>query len=275
MSSGIAAPIGGRLLRARTLGYEGAREQERRNLRRHLRVTTLHALENIAGCEAGAGTLVGRADAAAGELRGFVTQLTTGTGRSAVQELRRQVGATLHDTTLQSLEYLATDGYGADLSPDAIRTIAADAAVELRGTLLRLGTPEPCELISGLERVVSTARLRGDADVDLVVDVEGPVYGSDAAALVGAAREALNNVQKHAHASHVVVRCENVADGVTVSVSDDGVGADLDRVQAGIGLRHSIVERMAVQGGRAHIDSAPGQGTLVTLTTSGIEEVAA
>ena len=277
MSSGIAAPIGGRLLRARTLGFEGARERERRDLRRHLRVTTLNALENIAasGPDMDAGTLVGTADVTATELRGLVTALASAKGRSTVAELRAEVGAMLHDTTLQALEYLATDGYGADLSADVIRKIAGDAAVELRGTLLGLGTPEPCELVSGLEQVVAAARGRGAMGVELIVDFDGRLYGSDAAALVGATREALNNVQKHAHATHVIVRCENVADGVSVSVCDNGIGADLDCVKVGIGLRHSIVDRMAGNGGHAHIDSVPGQGTLVTLTTGGTEEVAA
>jgi signal transduction histidine kinase len=240
-------------------------------------VTTLHALENIAasGPDTDAGTLVGVADTTATELRGFVTALASGQRRSAVAELRCHVGAMLHDTTLQALEYLATDGYGADLSTETVQKIAGDAAIELRGTLLRLGTPEPCELVTGLEQVVAAAQVRGITHVELVVDFDGRLYGSEAAALVGAAREALNNVQKHAQATRVVVRCETVADGVSVSVCDNGIGADLDCVEVGIGLRHSIVDRMASHGGHAHIDSAPGQGTLVTLTTGGTEEVAA
>jgi signal transduction histidine kinase len=277
MSSGIAAPIGGRLLRARTLGFESARERERRNLRRHLRVTTLNALEDIAssGADMDAGELAGIAEATATELRTLVTSLASTGGRSAVAELRVEVGAMLHDTALQALEYLACDGYGADLTAEDFRRIAGDTAVELRGTLLRLGTPEPCELVTGLQQVVASAQMRSGMDVELVVNFDGRLYGSEAAALVGAAREALNNVQKHAHATHVVVRCENVADGVSVSVCDNGIGADLDCVEAGIGLRHSIVDRMTANGGNAHIDSAPGQGTLVTLTTGGTEEVAA
>src|SRR3954453_8132154 len=115
MSSGIAAPIGGRSLRTRALGHEGARELERKRLRRHLRVTTLHALENIAGSGAEAGALVADAGNAPTERRGFVNLLANAEGRTAVAELRRHVGAMLHDSTLQALESLGTDGYGADL----------------------------------------------------------------------------------------------------------------------------------------------------------------
>jgi len=277
MSSGIAAPIGGRFLRARTLGHDSAREHERKRLRRHLRVTTLRALESIASStpEANAAALIAQAGDTATELRGVVTTLAAANGRTAVAELRRQVGAMLHDTTLQAVEYLTCDGYGAELSADTVREVARDAAVELRGSLLRLGAPEPCELVSALQQVVSVAQRRGTVDVQMVTELNGSVYGAEAAALVGAVREALNNVHKHAHASSVLVRCETTEAGARVVVSDDGVGVDLAHAVAGIGLRHSIVERMADSGGHACVSSEPGLGTLVTLTTGGTEGVAA
>jgi signal transduction histidine kinase len=277
MSSGIAAPIGGRFLRARTLGHESAREHERTRLRRYLRVTALQALENIAGssAEAEAGALLAVAGDTATDLRTLAGKLTDVKGGTAVADLQRDVGAMLHDTALQALEYLACDGYGAELDADTVRRIATDAAVELRGNLLRLGAPEPCELVSALEQVVSTAERRGTVEVKMVTELNGSVYGAEAAALVGAVREALNNVHKHANASRVVVRCETSEAGARIVVSDDGVGVDLAHAHAGIGLRHSIIERMASNGGHASVASEPGNGTLVTLTTGTTLEVAA
>jgi signal transduction histidine kinase len=277
MSSGIAAPIGGRFLRTRTLSHESAREHERKRLRRHLRVTALRALENIAssGPEKDARELIAEAGDTATELRGFVTTLAAAKGGTAVAELRRQVGAMLHDTALQALEYLACDGYGAELDAETVRQVARDTAVELRGSLLRLGAPEPCELVAALQLVVSAAQRRGTVDVQMITDLNGSVYGTEAAALVGAVREALNNVHKHAQASSVVVHCETSEAGARVVVSDDGVGVDLAHATAGIGLRHSILERMANSGGRAVVASEPGHGTLVTLTTGTTQEVAA
>lgn len=277
MSSGIAAPIGGRFLRARTLGHDSARETERKRLRRHLRVTALHTLETIAGSapEANAADLIAEAGDLATAMRTYVQTLTDAKGGTAVAELQRQTGAILHDTTLQCVEYLACDGYGAELDADTIRKVAGDAAVELRGTLLRLGAPEPCELISGLEQVVSAAQRRGTVEVKMFTDLNGSIYGAEAAALVGAVREALNNVHKHANASTVVVRCETSDTGARVVVSDDGVGVDLAHAVAGIGLRHSIIERMASTGGSAIVASTPGQGMFVTLTTGTNEEMAA
>jgi signal transduction histidine kinase len=277
MSSGIAAPIGGRFLRARTLGHESAREHERTRLRRYLRVTTLQALENIAGspAETEAGALIAMADDAATGLRTLAAKLADVNGGTAVATLQREVGAMVHDTALQALEYLACDGYGADLDADTIRKVASDAAVELRGHLLRLGAPEPCELLSALEQVVSTAQRRGTVEIEMVTELNGSVYGAEAAALVGAVREALNNVHKHARASRVIVRCETSEIGARVVVSDDGVGVDLAHAVAGLGLRRSIIERMASNGGHATVASEPGRGTLVTLTTMTTREVAA
>jgi signal transduction histidine kinase len=277
MSSGIAAPIGGRFLRARTLGHESAREHERTRLRRYLRVTTLQALENIAGssAETEAGVLLAMADEAATDLRTLAGKLAAVSGGTAVAELQREVGGMVHDTVLQALEYLACDGYGAELDADTIRKVASDAAVELRGNLLRLGAPEPCELVSALEQVVSTAQRRGTVEVKMVTELNGSVYGAEAVALVGAVREALNNVHKHANASSVIVRCETSEAGARIVVSDDGVGVDLAHAVAGIGLRRSIIERMANNGGCATVASEPGHGTLVTLTTGTTQEVAA
>ena len=277
MSSGIAAPIGGRFLRARALGHESAREHERTRLRRYLRVTTLQALENIAGssAETEAGALIAMADEAATDLRTLAGKLAAVKGGTSVAELQREVGAMVHDTALQALEYLACDGYGAELDADTVRKIASDAAVEMRGHLLRLGAPEPCELVSALEQVVSTAQRRGTVEVKMVTELNGSVYGAEAVALVGAVREALNNVHKHAKASSVIVRCETSEAGARVVVSDDGVGVDLAHAVAGIGLRRSIIERMATNGGCATVSSEPGHGTLVTLTTGTTQEVAA
>jgi signal transduction histidine kinase len=277
MSSGIAAPIGGRFLRARTLGHESAREHERTRLRRYLRVTTLQTLENIAGssAETEAGALIAVAGDAANDLRTLAGKLANVQGGTAVAELQREVGGMVHDTVLQALEYLACDGYGAELDADTVRKVADDAAVEMRGHLLRLGAPEPCELVSALEQVVSTAQRRGTVEVEMVTELNGSVYGAEAVALVGAVREALNNVHKHANASRVVVRCETSEAGARVVVSDDGVGVDLAHAVAGIGLRHSIIDRMASTGGHASVASELGNGTLVTLTTATTQEVAA
>ncbi len=275
MSSGIAAPIGGRFARAKQI--EDARKRERRRLRRHLRATVLRPLEELAGgaSQASSNALIAGATDVAGSLRATVRRLSEDDGRDPGARLRREVGALLHDTTLQTLEYVASDGYGADLDADHVGTLIAGAATDLRRRLREAGAQASCELVSELRSVVSDARERGLEGIRLVTSGDHAVRGEDASALAGAVREALNNVGKHANATHVLVRCEASEGGTLVTVRDNGVGVDLERASAGIGLRHSICDRITTRGGQARVTSAPGRGTLVTIMTPNINEVAA
>jgi signal transduction histidine kinase len=53
---------------------------------------------------------------------------------------------------------------------------------------------------------------------------------------------------------------------VTAFVRDRGKGFDLSKVEGGrLGVRESIVGRMARHGGRAEVHSTPGDGTEVVL----------
>jgi PAS domain S-box-containing protein len=79
-------------------------------------------------------------------------------------------------------------------------------------------------------------------------------------------QEALTNVAKHAHASHVRVALRCDADTLSLSVEDDGQGFDVStevsvsRQPRGIGLL-GMRERLELLGGRLEIKSQPGQGT--------------
>src|SRR5918911_3627803 len=112
MSSGIAAPIGGRFLRTRALVHESAREHERTRLRRYLRVTTLQALENIVESPADAepAALIAIADDAATAARTLACKLSSMKGGTAVAEPPREGGAMLHHTGPQAPGYPPCDG---------------------------------------------------------------------------------------------------------------------------------------------------------------------
>jgi len=79
------------------------------------------------------------------------------------------------------------------------------------------------------------------------------------------AQEALNNIAKHARASHVEIILERRADQVSLIVEDDGVGFDLagmDRDRRGFGLL-GMQERAALVGATLQIESTPGDGTTI------------
>jgi two-component system sensor histidine kinase DegS len=99
---------------------------------------------------------------------------------------------------------------------------------------------------------------------------------SAASQIVRIVQEALQNVEKHAAASEVIVRSEMRGDELRVSVVDDGTGFDSDEVTAdvkqcsGFGLV-SLRERARLAGGTVQVESAPGKGTRVTVTVPEVE----
>jgi two-component system NarL family sensor kinase len=87
-------------------------------------------------------------------------------------------------------------------------------------------------------------------------------------ALFRIAQEALTNIFRHAQATQAAVALEVTARRVTLSISDDGRGFDVERVQAdasaGVGLRN-MRERLEALNGELQLVSRPGH-TLVTAT---------
>lgn len=85
-------------------------------------------------------------------------------------------------------------------------------------------------------------------------------------ALFRIAQEALANIVRHAHAAHAALVLDVSKQAVALSISDDGCGFDVERVQAdargGIGLRN-MRERLEPLGGTLMLASEPGR-TVVT-----------
>jgi signal transduction histidine kinase len=77
-------------------------------------------------------------------------------------------------------------------------------------------------------------------------------------------QEALQNAIKYSQATDLSVHLGNDADGLRVTIIDNGVGFDVDEAWGnGVGLV-SMVERLEAIGGSLQIDSRPGAGTRVT-----------
>lgn len=78
--------------------------------------------------------------------------------------------------------------------------------------------------------------------------------------------EALNNVVKHASASHVNVQITCHDDELFVSIQDDGIGFNIREHSPGMGLKN-IQARAESLGGQLEIISAAGQGTQIIIKT--------
>ena len=79
-------------------------------------------------------------------------------------------------------------------------------------------------------------------------------------------QEAVNNVVKHAGATHLSIQLTNDTDGLAVTIEDNGHGFDTTILEqaTGIGVRN-IYSRLALLKGTLEIDSAPGRGTAVAI----------
>ena len=79
-----------------------------------------------------------------------------------------------------------------------------------------------------------------------------------------ACQEALNNVRKHARASHVGIILREVEGAIEVLIQDDGVGFEVptEITPGHIGLV-AMRERIQLAGGRFAITSEVGKGTTV------------
>ncbi|MEL6989114.1 MAG: ATP-binding protein, partial [Bacteroidota bacterium] len=77
--------------------------------------------------------------------------------------------------------------------------------------------------------------------------------------------EMVNNILKHSQADNAWISLsENEENDLTISISDDGVGFDVDQAKNGYGLK-SIISRVEHLHGDYSIESAPGKGTKVFI----------
>lgn len=172
----------------------------------------------------------------------------------AVRNYEHEQLALLHDTAASTLMMV---GQGVSLPPERM---AAQARRDLH--LLQEGSweapPQRVELVAALRDCT--------AHLSTPVEFEGRerlwVTGETAHPVIAAAREAMNNVDRHARAGLLRI---SVAE-TCVRLADDGIGFDPGRPRSGHGVDDSIVGRMARAGGRARIVSSPAAGTVVELS---------
>lgn len=197
---------------------------------------------------------------------------------AALQE-RGRIAREIHDGIAQSIYMLSlnleTLSEAADRDDGKVRDRIKELVPLAKQTLLetRHYIYDLKPVLAGERGLVDMAEnqareFRTVAGLPVEVSVSGEPKA--AAPSVGAGmyrvmQEALANVFKHAGASTVAVGLAFEDGFVKLSVQDDGSGFNTDENGAGNGLSN-MRERARELGGRCTILSAPGDGTLVTLT---------
>jgi signal transduction histidine kinase len=197
-------------------------------------------------------------------LAGLAAQRREAAAEARDEERTRQFRR-LHDNVLHTLEAIARG----DLGPNTVkaRENCMRDAEYLRGLINGGVDGIPTDLgvaLAGMARDRSTLGLRINQQFNALPT---RIPQEVAEALTGAAREALNNVAKHAGTTEAWLTAVGDGDGgVTVVVADQGVGFDPSAVSDRRGLTRSVRHRVVEIGGQARIDSAPGEGTTVEMT---------
>jgi signal transduction histidine kinase/phage shock protein PspC (stress-responsive transcriptional regulator) len=175
-------------------------------------------------------------------------------------DARADMAAHLHDSVLQTLALIQRQSE----DPKAVQQLARRQERELRTWLYG---EEAAESTLKAALIAAAAEVEDERGIPVEVIVVGDSNTSEAVqALVRAAREAMVNAAKHSGADKIDVYAE-VFDGVAeVFVRDRGQGFDLDAVaEDRMGVKGSIIDRMARHGGKAVVRSTPGEGTEVRL----------
>jgi signal transduction histidine kinase len=207
---------------------------------------------------------------------------------AAVVRERLRMARDLHDTLAHSMMALLTEirvlRKLIDTNPAALREELANAEMaaqdglrEARAaiTALRQDAVRDIGLGASLAQLFKRFEDRKGVAVRFDSDKEADALAdSRAEVLYRISEEALRNVDRHAHARHVVasarIRHREAAGDhqeavLEVSIADDGVGFDVDTPRPGhFGLR-GMREQAELIGARLHVSSGPRRGTSVTI----------
>ncbi len=116
-----------------------------------------------------------------------------------------------------------------------------------------------------LRQLAEAAIARGGVPVALAVAGARSLPPEVQIAFYRIAQEALNNVVRHAHASHVELSLRSEAHRVELRIADNGRGFNLSTVQPahlGLGIMRERAEAIAA---RLSIVSSPGRGSRVAV----------
>jgi hypothetical protein len=200
-----------------------------------------------------------------------------------VQEERERVSHDMHDTLAQSLAGVGFRLQGIHRSLQASRVVPQIYVDDLKMT---------CDLVANTHREASSSiaalhpssekdrdvlRLLERAVYSMLDDDEFPVIVSSqgtsrplspvvADTLYRVGREAIANALRHAHAQSIRVHLSYRSRDVVLSVTDDGIGFDLDPLRAGFGIK-SMTKRCATIKAQISITSPPEGGCRVQVTS--------
>lgn len=200
----------------------------------------------------------------------------------AQEEERKRIALDLHDSTVQSLiailhqlDSILSDKMNMSVKESRILWSLDEQIREVLQEVrrfsrdLRPSILDDLGLMAALEWLVDEIQKVYGIEASLKTSGSEQRFIQEAELLLfRIAQEALNNTARHAQASHVIVKLNFSEHKITLIIADDGIGFELPnnfRVLEGrLGLA-GMQERVKLLGGSLEIDTAPRQGTKVTV----------
>jgi signal transduction histidine kinase len=187
------------------------------------------------------------------------------------RELHDSVTQTVFSMTLASQSALLMldrkeDQVGAQLQH--LTHLSQDALSQMHELISEL-KPEPVPalgLAAALRQQIAQRSLPEDLCVAIEVEGDVSLRPQEEHALLSIAREAVNNIVKHARASRAVIRL-SLLEPPVMEVEDDGRGFDAraGQTRAGVGIA-GMRERATEIGWELQLISSPGAGTRLRVT---------
>jgi signal transduction histidine kinase len=202
-----------------------------------------------------------------------LTAYWRGLAAAAVLEERRQMARELHDGLAQELAFIVGQArslsrkHDDDPQAELVARAAERALDESRRGIAALTRPvdEPLDVALAQQAEELSSRL----GVRVVLDLApvGPIAGDMREGLLRIAREAITNAGRHGKPTRVVVQLSD-DDGITLRVTDDGLGFVVDDPRVTAAGRYGLVgmrERATALGGSMRLESRPYGGTRVEV----------
>ncbi|MCK8523390.1 sensor histidine kinase [Aquimarina sp. D1M17] len=183
-------------------------------------------------------------------------------------ELHDNIGQLL-STAVMQINILGTSvNEEASESLQDVRNLVGDSLQEIRNLSKTLNH----EVIQnvGLEKSIQVELQRFEKLNFLstsleVIGEEVHIDPKDEIILYRIVQEFFSNTIKHAEASNINVKLEFTSDNVIIKIQDDGVGFDMNSVQANSGLLN-MKSRAGLVNATFEYESAPGKGVLLILS---------
>jgi signal transduction histidine kinase len=206
----------------------------------------------------------------------------------ATSRERNRLALELHDTLAHTLSGLSVQletikAYWNVDQPTARSVLEKSLAAthsgleETRRALksLRASPLDDLGLALALSKMVEDAASRANLALDMPEIIMMPPLSPDVEQCIyRVAQEAVTNAVKHANAKKLTVKLEFIEGQATLSVSDDGIGFNVDTIDktSHFGLA-GMQERAQLVGGELNITSKHGSGTTIKLAINQVERL--